>query len=116
MKFVKVILITLAAFALIGAGIWQFVLKDQIALGTVGAAYVAKQVCSCRFVSEREMDSCMTDFTPEVSENLAQLNVSESYIDATGRTDQSISVSGPAGLISEKAVFEPGLGCVLQEH
>jgi len=115
MKFAKAFLILLAVLALIGAGVWQFFLKDQVALGEVGAAYVAKQVCSCRFVSEREMDSCMTDFTPEVSENLAQLNVSESYIDATGRTDQSITVTGPGGLISEKAIFEPGLGCVLQK-
>ena len=115
MKFAKPLMITLAALALIGAGVWQFVLKDQVALGTVGAAYVAKQVCSCRFVSEREMASCMTDFTPEVSENLAQLNISESRRHAPDQTDQSITVSGPAGLISEKAVFEPGLGCVLQE-
>ena len=115
MKFAKPLMITLAALALIGAGILHFVLKDPIALGTVGAAYVAKQVCSCRFVSEREMDSCMTDFTPEVSENLAQLNISESYIDTTGRTDQSITVSALGRIIREKAVFEPDLGCVLQE-
>jgi len=54
----------------------------------------------------------MTDFTQDIS----ALTISETYIDATGRADQSVTASAAWGLISEKAVFEPGLGCVLQEQ
>ena len=115
MKFTKAFLILLAVLAIIGAAAWQLFLKDQIALGKVGGAYAAKQICSCRFVSEREMESCMTDFTPEVQENLSQLTISESYIDTTGRADQSITASALGGLISETATFEPGLGCTLNK-
>lgn len=115
MKFVKALLILLAILALIGAGVWQFFLKERVALGNVGSAYAAKQICSCRFVSEREMESCKADFTPDIRESLEQLTILESYIDATGRTDQSITVSALGGVISAKATFQPGLGCVLQD-
>ena len=111
MKFAKVLLITLAVLALIGAAVWQFLLKDQVAFGQVAAAYASKQICSCRFVSERELESCKTDFTQDIS----ALKITEDYIDTTGRTDQSITASAMMGIISAKATYEPGLGCVLQK-
>lgn len=110
MKFLKATLIILAVLALIGAALWQVYLKEQVAFGKVASAYAAKQICSCRFVSERELESCKTDFTQDIS----ALTITESYIDTTGRTDQSITASVLGGLISEKATFEPGLGCTLQ--
>ncbi len=109
MKFTKVFLIFLAVLALVSAGAWQLFLKEQVSFGKVASAYAAKQICSCRFVSQREMESCKTDFTQDIS----ALTISESYIDATGRTDQSVTASVLGGLISEKATFEPGLGCAL---
>lgn len=109
MKFTKATLILIAALALVGAAAWQFALKDQIAFGKVASAYAAKQICSCRFVSKREMESCKTDFTQDIS----ALTISESDTDTTGRVDQSITASAALGLISEKATFEPGLGCTL---
>jgi len=112
MKLTKTFLILLAVLALIGAAAWHFALKEQVSFGKVASAYAAKQICSCRFVSAREMESCMTDFTQDIS----ALTISETYIDATGRADQSVTASAAWGLISEKAVFEPGLGCVLQEQ
>ena len=111
MKLVKALMIILAILALIGAVAWQFFLKDQVAFGKVAAAYASKQICSCRFVSERELESCKTDFTQDIS----ALTISETYIDATGRADQSITASALGGVISAKATFEPGLGCVLQK-
>jgi len=111
MKFVKTLLILLAVLAIIGAVAWQVFLKEQVAFGKVAAAYASKQICSCRFVSERELESCKTDFTQDIS----ALTISETQIDATGRADQSITASALGGLISAKAANEPGLGCVLQE-
>jgi len=109
MKFAKAFLIILAVLAVIGTAAWQFFLKEQVGFGKVATAYAAKQICSCRFVSEREMDSCQTDFTQDIS----QLKITETYIDATGRTDQSVTASA-LGIISATATYEPGLGCVLQ--
>ena len=111
MKFTKAFLILVAVLLVIGGALWQFFLKGQVAFGNVASAYAAKQICSCRFVSEREMESCMTDFTQDIS----ALTITETYIDPTGRTDQSVTASALGGIIAAKATYEPGLGCVLQE-
>ena len=113
MKFAKPLMITLAALALIGAGIWHFALKEKIAIDRINAASAAKQICSCRFVAEREMESCKTDFIQEDRDNLTRFKISESYIDATGRADQSVTLSRLGGFVSETASFEPDLGCRL---
>lgn len=109
MKFAKAFLIVLAVLLVVGGLLWQFFLKEQVSFGQVASAYAAKQICSCRFVSEREMASCKTDFTQDIS----ALTITETYIDPTGRADQSITASALGGAISAKATFEPGLGCVL---
>lgn len=111
MKFAKAFLIVVAVLLVIGGLFWQFFLKEQIGFGKVASAYAAKQICSCRFVSEREMESCESDFTQDIS----ALTITETYIDPTGRTDQSITASALGGVISSKATYEPGLGCVLQK-
>lgn len=105
MTFAKAFLISLAVLCLIGLGVWQFLLKDVAEFAKVGTAYAAKQICSCRFVSAREMASCRVDFT----QDLSQLNVSEIATD----TEQSVTASA-LWLISAKAVHQPGLGCVLE--
>ncbi len=110
MKFIKAFLIILLVLALIGGALWQFFLKEQVGFGQVATAYAAKQICSCRFVSEREMASCQTDFTQDIG----QLEISETYIDATGRTDQSVTASA-FGVISATATYQPELGCVLKK-
>ncbi len=101
MKFIKAFLIILIVLAVIGGALWHFFLKEQVGFGKVATAYAAKQVCSCRFVSEREMASCQTDFTQDIS----QLKISE--------TEDSVTASA-LGIISATASYEPGLGCVLQ--
>jgi len=101
MKFVKVFAVVAVVLA-IGAGIgWQVWLKDQVAYARVATAYGAKMVCSCRFVAEREMDSCMQDFTADIS----AVTVSED--------EASITASVLGGAIKSRAVFEDGLGCAL---
>lgn len=110
MKFAKSFVGIIVVLALAGAGIWHFWLKDQAAFGQVATAYAAKQICSCRFVSERDMESCKTDFTQDIS----QLKISE-FIEEldTGETTQGVTASA-LGVISATASYEPGLGCVLQ--
>ena len=101
MKVVKVLLITFGVMlVLIGVG-WQVWLKDQVAYAKIATAYGAKQVCSCLHVAERPMDSCMDDFTTDIS----AVRIADD-----GAVTRA-SVLG--GLVDAKARFEPGLGCTL---
>ena len=101
MKLVKaavVIVIMLGVAALLA---WQFMIKDQIDLARVATPYGAKMVCSCRFVAERSMASCLADFTEDVS----AVSFSEE--------DNAIRASVLGGVVSATAVYQEGLGCTL---
>lgn len=104
MKLVKaavVIVIMLGVAALLA---WQFLIKDQVELARVATPYGAKMVCSCRFVAERPMESCMSDFT----EDLSAVSFKEE--------NKSIRASVLGGVISATADYEEGLGCTLRPH
>ncbi|MEE9381153.1 MAG: hypothetical protein V3V03_07095 [Hyphomonadaceae bacterium] len=113
MKLVKVLLIVIAVLAIIAAGFWQFFLKDQIPYARVATAYGAKQVCSCRFVAEREMASCMGDFTLDISAVSFEVASSRVTENGTVATEDTVIASVLGGLIKSEARFEPGLGCAL---
>jgi hypothetical protein len=70
------------------------------AMASVGAGYVAKEVCSCVFVGGRSFDSCRAD-VPE----------SMDRVQAEQRTDGVYAFV--TGLASRVALFEPGFGCTL---
>ena len=99
--------------ALIGAGVWQFWLKQQVAFAQVATAYGAKQVCSCRFVAERELQSCLVDFPADLS--AVSFNVSSSLIaeNRSARSDDTVTASVLGGLIQSRARYEAGLGCAV---
>lgn len=67
MKLVKALGIIALFFILLGALGWQFFLREQVEYARIAAAYGAKMVCSCRFVAERPMESCLGDFTSDFS-------------------------------------------------
>lgn len=101
MKLVKaavVIVIMLGVAALLA---WQFIIKDQIDLARVATPYGAKMVCSCRFVAERPMESCLADFTEDVS----AVSFAEKH--------NSIRATVLGGVVSATAVYEDDLGCTL---
>ena len=102
MRLVKIFLVAGLFLALLAAGVWQFWLKEQRAFAQIATAYAAKQICSCRFVADRPMDSCLQDFTEDIS----ALTIVE--------TEQHISARAPLGLSSDQARFETHLGCVLE--
>ncbi|WP_084420953.1 hypothetical protein [Henriciella litoralis] len=102
MKLVKALAVIVVALGVIAICVWQFWLKEQVKYAKVATAYGAKMVCSCRFVAEREMESCKGDFTEDVS----AVSFNE--------TDQTIRASVPL-IASAEARFEQGLGCVLIE-
>lgn len=110
MKYAKAFLIIMTALAIISAAAWQVFLKEQVGFGKVATAYAAKQICSCRFVSGRQKESCMTDFTQDIS----ALTLTEGKIDTPEKTHLYVTASVLGGLISETAIYQPGLGCALQ--
>lgn len=114
MNSVKALLIGLAALIMIGAAVWQFWLKQQVAFAKVATAYGAKQVCSCLFVAEREFDSCLGDFTTDVSQVNFSVSSSEVTENGRSRTDNTVTADVLGGLVKNRARFEPGLGCTLE--
>lgn len=114
MKFVKAIFAVLIVLALIAAAVWHFYLKEQRQFALVATAYSAKMICSCRFVAERSMDSCMSDFTEDVSQlDFEVIDHRTKKDDVTIKLRRSVTASAPFGLSKDTAVFEPGLGCTL---
>jgi hypothetical protein len=103
MKTVKVLLMLGAVLGLIAAGIWQFYFKGQAAYAQIAAAYTAKQVCSCRFIAKRELQSCLGDFTNDIS----ALTITQQ--------DKSITSKAPLGLAKARALYSPALGCALSK-
>ena len=101
MNLVKALLVIVAVLAAIGAAVWQFWLKDQVAYAEVATAYGAKMVCSCLHVAERDMASCRNDFTSDFD----AVKFSDD-----GRVTRASVLGGP---VKSDAAFEPGLGCTL---
>jgi hypothetical protein len=85
------------AIAALGAGVWAA--RDTYASARIGAAYVAKQTCSCLFVAGRSMESCRTDYDA----NIAPL--------AFDAGDGGVTISALGGLVSATAEFAEGFGC-----
>jgi len=112
-KPVKALLIATLVIMVVGGAVWQFWLKPQVAFGQVATAYGAKQVCSCRFVADREFESCLGDFTEDVS--AVSFKVSSSRVTEDGGTAASNTVTASVlgGLIKNRARHEPGLGCTV---
>lgn len=68
-----------------------------------GAVYVAKQMCSCLFLTGRTEASCRTDFGDYV--NRFTLRVDRSQMPRTARVTASLAV------FSSEAVYDQGYGC-----
>jgi len=109
MKYVKGLAALIILLGVGAALVWQFYLKDQAAFAKVATAYTAKMVCSCIFVAERELESCMTDFT----EDITALDIEvKDHSGPSGQT-RTVIARAPFGLSRDTASFEPGLGCAL---
>ncbi len=67
--------------------------------GVTGTTYLAKQVCSCVFVTGRSDRSCRAEFEPDIEKADVQ-------IDHAGRT-----VSARLLLFSSQSIYEDGSGC-----
>jgi len=66
-----------------------------------GAGFVAKQMCSCVFVSDRSFDACRPDMM-EVMDDI------QAEVEGTG-----VRASVPLFLVERLATFDEGYGCTL---
>ena len=88
------------------AGFWLLLVVGALVyerardLSTVGAGYVAKELCSCVFVGERSFASCRPDSPPSMERVEAELGADR--------------VRAFVPYLAERiARFEPPYGCVL---
>ncbi len=105
MRLATVFLVIAVVIGALGFAAWHFVLREQVAFAQVATAYVAKQACSCRHVAGRSLESCLGDFTQDIS----QLDVRDTL--SAGRPAVTASA---LGLVSETAAYQPAMGCSLQ--
>jgi hypothetical protein len=76
--------------------VWEH-LRD---ISTVGAGYVAKELCSCVFVGERSLESCRPDIPPTMDRIQVELGADR--------------VRAFVPYLTERiARYEPPFGCVL---
>jgi hypothetical protein len=95
----KALLVTaVVLIAVVGVALWFG--RETWATARIGAAYVAKQTCSCLFVAGRPIDSCRKDYDPAAVEPLT-----------IEPSSSSVEVSALGGLVSATAEFEQGFGC-----
>jgi hypothetical protein len=97
MRFV----IALVAAVVVGAagyGVWQTSISAD-----VGAAAIAKVVCSCVFVDGRTLESCRADDPPGFEQ--ISVTVDPKTRSATGTV---------GGLVSRRATFSEAYGCTLE--
>ncbi len=71
----------------------------------IGAAYIAKQVCSCLFVVGRSETSCRAEFKPDIDPFTVA-------IDRAGLPAQA-RVKATVGPVVGEATFARGYGCVV---
>lgn len=88
------------AFALPLAAAWS--LRGTFAYASIATGYAAKQTCSCLHVSERELESCLSDLPEDARGNIS-ITANENHVRA----------SVLFGAISAEAEYEDDYGCTL---
>ena len=89
--------LVVVVLALAGAGYAYGRLRG---MASVGAGYVAKEMCSCVFVAGRSLESCR----PDVPESMDRVRAELLPDGVRGLVP---------GLADRVARFEPGFGCTL---
>ena len=95
-----------SAFVLVvavGALVWWFYGETARGYAMAGTGYGAKNACSCRYISGREIGSCEGDFVP----GMGMVFLSE---DAD---EKSVTAYVPL-IASQTARYRDGYGCVLR--
>lgn len=97
-----ILVIILALSVVVGATMWSRIHKTYIFVD-LATHFTAKQTCSCLYVSQRSIQSCLKDLPSESVESLKIV---------TTKTGVKVSAFG---LVNAEAVHKPGLGCQLKK-
>lgn len=89
--------------AVIAGGIWGY--GKAAPYARIGGAYIAKQYCSCLFVTGRSEASCTAEFQPDIS----RFSVS---VDRSGLPARA-KVTTRLALFSDEATYADGYGCTV---
>lgn len=88
--------------AAIGGGAWAS--RDQITYAGIATGYAAKQMCSCLYVSGRDLNSCLADYPEDARRNIT--------VAVEGDT---VRASVLFGAIRSEAVNDGEYGCRIVE-
>lgn len=97
----------LTTLAVLGAGFaaaWWFYGERISGYAAAGTAYGARTACSCRYLAEREFDSCKGDLV----DGMEAVFVSED------EDERSVTAYVPL-VSSDTATYREGFGCVLED-
>lgn len=97
----RIVLLSVFAAAVLGA---MLVVPRLVVLVQVGSGYTAKQMCSCRFVSERTPESCDQELEA-LAKALVRYDVTDDRVHAA-----------TLGLADATARYDEGFGCVLDDE
>ena len=93
-----------AALLLIAA-FWFLIVHPAAEAAHISSGYVAKTICSCVFVDQRDLDACRADLAPGYQSIGIALD------------PDNLSVRAHAGVMSkDSAHFDPRYGCRLDER
>jgi hypothetical protein len=95
-------LVIAGVVVLVALGLLAWLGRDTFATVRIGAAYVAKQTCSCLFIARRTSTSCSRDYDAGAA-GLLRVDIAAT----------SVTASAFGGLLSRTAQFEDGFGCHL---
>jgi hypothetical protein len=107
--WLKGLVLAVLGVAVTGGLVWQFWFKDQVAFAQVATGYAAQKVCSCINVSERDLASCLTDFTVDT----APFQFSVAPERAADAGSVAVTVMGGLGRATSSPTGVGG-GCVAQ--
>jgi hypothetical protein len=88
------------AAIVISSAVWS--LRDDVAYAHIAAGYAAKTTCSCLHVSNRSLDSCLSDLPEEARSNFT-----------IAPDADRVRASALFGAIRAEASYEDGYGCQL---
>ena len=104
----KRILAAIGAIAVLGGATGVTAAYRSVApYGQIGNRYLAKQICSCVFVTGRTEGSCRKEFEPDIR----QFTVSISH----GPRGASGEVRTRLAVFEGRATFDPRYGCAIPE-
>jgi hypothetical protein len=96
------LIVLVVIVAAIGGGAWAS--RDQITYAGIATGYAAKQMCSCLYVSGRDLESCLADYPDDARRNIT--------VSVEG---DSVRASVLFGAIHSEAVRDGEYGCRIVE-